>query len=315
MTDRVEQDTDLEQHIKALPVWSGEPALRPLVGGLCNTSYVATDGTGSYVVRIGNDILVHNILQASVQTAMRAASEIGVTPEIRYSEPSLTVLDFVSGGALGPEDVTSAETLAKIVPCLQKLHAGTEHVRGPLTYFWPFQIVRQYVSTGLEKDSRLKDKLPELRRVADFLESKVRPFTPVLTHNDIVPQNLMFDDRKDVWLIDWDYGGFGHPMFDIAAVGANADADEETEQEILRLYYGRVDHELWKEYVTFKIIINLREYMWGMVQEVSSELDQAAVMASMAEHYPDQEQGYEGYTNLNAQRFEEAWARYQPILD
>ena len=97
-------------------------------------------------------------------------------------------------------------------------------------------------------------------------------------------------------------------MFDIVGVGANADASEESEEKLFELYYGKVDDALRRQLIAFKLILNLREYMWGMVQEVTSELDRDAVAASMAELYPDQEQGYEGYTNLNRARFEKNWA-------
>jgi len=296
-------------YLRGLPLWQGEIEIEPLVGGLCNKSFVITDGGTRRVARIGSDILVHGIVQTSVQASMRAAAEIGVTPVVRHSEPGLSIIDFLEGGCIRPGDIENdGANLAEIVAVLKRLHAGSDKVRGPLTYFWPFQVARHYAQVGLEKESRLSAELPEAIRIATTLESAVRPFTPVLTHNDLVPQNLMFDGRRKIWLIDWDYGGYGHPLFDIAAVGANADASEATERKICELYFGRLDDALWREFLAFKLVLNLREYMWGMVQEVTSELDQDSVASAMAELYPGQEQGYEGYTNLNRDRFERNWA-------
>jgi len=296
-------------YLRGLPLWRGEVAIEPLVGGLCNKSFVITDGDTKRVARIGSDILVHGIVQTSVQASMRAAADIGVTPAVRHSEPGLSILDFLDGGCIRPGDIENdGANLEEIVAVLKRLHGGSDKVRGPLTYFWPFQVARHYARVGLEKDSRLTAELPEAIRIATLLEAAVRPFTPVLTHNDLVPQNLMFDGARKIWLIDWDYGGYGHPLFDIAAVGANADASEATERKICELYYGKLDDALWHEFLAFKLILNLREYMWGMVQEVTSELDQVSVASAMAELYPDQEQGYEGYTNLNRARFERNWA-------
>lgn len=298
----------IEEYLRGLPLWQGEIAIEPLIGGLCNKSFVITDGATKRVARIGSDILVHGIVQTSVQASMRAAAEIGVTPALRHSEPGLSILDFLEGGCIRPDDIENGGNLEEIVAILKRLHGGADKVRGPLTYFWPFQVARHYAQVGLEKDSRLSAELPEAIRIATLLEAAVRPFTPVLTHNDLVPQNFMFDGGRKIWLIDWDYGGYGHPLFDIAAVGANADASETTERRICELYYGKLDDMLWHEFLAFKLILNLREYMWGMVQEVTSELDQDSVASAMAELYPDQEQGYEGYTNLNRARFERNWA-------
>jgi thiamine kinase-like enzyme len=303
-------------HLRQLPIWQGPIEIQPMIGGLCNKSFRITDGDARTVARIGSDILVHGITQTSVQTAMHAASDIGVTPHMRYGEPGLAVVDFLDGGCLRPEDIEGNEpNLVKIVDCLKRLHGGADRIRGPLTYFWPFQVVRHYAQVGLEKGSRLAAELPEMIRIATVLEAAIEPYTPVFTHNDVVPQNMMFDAEGGVWLIDWDYGGYGHPLFDVAGVGANADASEATERRIVELYFGRVDDALWRQFTAFKLILNLREYMWGMVQEVASELDEEVVAAAMAELYPGEDQGYEGYTNLNRTRFEANWQAHRSVFE
>lgn len=312
MIDPTWDNDGIEAYLRGLEHWSGDIGIEPLIGGLCNKSFVVTDGGQKFVARIGTDILVHGITQTSVQTSMRTGSEIGITPVLRYSEPGLAVVDFLEGGCVRPEDIEGQESnLKKIVDCLKRMHQGSDKIRGPLTYFWPFQVVRHYAGVGLEKASRLESELGRAVNIATTLEQAVEPYAPVFTHNDLVPQNLMFDSKRNIWLIDWDYGGYGHPMFDLVAVGANADASEATEQRLFELYFGPLNDRLRRQLIAFKLVLNLREYMWGMVQEVTSDLDQSAVAASMAELYPDQEQGYEGYTNMNRERFETNWERYR----
>lgn len=299
----------IEEHLRGLPCWKGDIQISPLVGGLCNKSYTIIDESGKYVARIGSDILVHNIIQTSVQASMQAAAEIGVTPALRYSEAGLAVVDYLPGGCLRPEDMEGNEAnCRKIVKCLKKLHEGSTSIHGALTYFWPFQVIRQYIKIGTEHNSRLLPELPEILRINNLLEQAISPFQPVFTHNDVVPQNLMFDENKEVWLIDWDYGGFGHPMFDVVAVGCNADFSDDSENMLFEMYFGSLNEQLRRELTAFKLVLNLREYMWGMVQEVTSDLDSENVAASMSDLYPDQEPGYEGYTNMNRDRFEKNWA-------
>jgi thiamine kinase-like enzyme len=311
MIDPTWDNDRIEAYLRGLEHWSGDIGIEPLIGGLCNKSFVVNDAGQKFVARIGTDILVHGITQTSVQASMRAGSEIGVTPVLRYSEPGLAVVDFLEGGCVRPEDIEGQDSnLQKIVHCLKRTHQGSDKIRGPITYFWPFQVVRHYAAVGREKASRLESELGRAVSIATTLEQAVEPYTPVFTHNDLVPQNLMFDSEQNIWLIDWDYGAYGHPMFDLVAVGANADASEATEQRLFELYFGALDDGLRRQLTAFKLILNLREYMWGMVQEVTSDLDQSAVAASMAELYPDQEQGYEGYTNMNRERFETNWERY-----
>ena len=316
MFDPEWSDDAIVDYLRKLNCWSGGIEVEPLFGGLCNRSFVVTDRTSRAVARIGTDILVHGIIQTSVRASMIAAADIGVSPQIRHSEPGLAIVEFIPGGCLRMEDMEGhPKNLNNIVELLKRLHQGSSHVHGSLTYFWPFQVIRNYVNVGQSKGSRLMDVLPEIIRINNLIESTVQPYTPVFTHNDTVPQNFMFDDENNIWLIDWDYGGYGHPMFDLVGVSCNADMSEESEAELFEMYYGTVDDATHRQLTAFKLALNLREYMWGMVQEVTSDLDSDNVAASMTDLYPDQEPGYEGYTNMNRTRFESNWEQYREIFE
>ncbi len=316
MFDPQWSDSKVRDYLTYLSCWDGDFEMEPLVGGLCNRSFVITDNSSKSVARIGTDILVHGITQTSVQTSMTAAAEIGVSPGIRYIERGLAIVDFLTGGCLRPDDMNgNRENCQKIVQCLKRYHQGSNQLNGPLTYFWPFQVVRQYITVGYQHQSRLSNNFSELLRINNLLEQTIEPFQPVFTHNDTVPQNFMFDDERNIWIIDWDYGGYGHPMFDLVGVSCNADMELEYETELFEMYYGKLSAQTEKQIVAFKLVLNLREYMWGMVQEVVSDLDSANVTASMTELYPDQDPGYEGYTNLNRERFESNWSHYQNMFE
>ncbi len=309
-------DEKIEEYLKNLECFDGHIEVEPLVGGLCNKSFVVSSDNGKHVARIGTDIEVHGIIQTSVQASMKAAADIGISPKIIYFEPSLVILDYLTGGCLRPEDfIEDKKCMEKIVSALKKVHSGSDHVRGTLTYFWPFQVIRNYVQIGVGKNSRLSEQFPEILRINDLLEKAVADYTPVLTHNDTVPQNFMFDGDNNVWIIDWDYGGYGHPMFDLVGVSSNSDMAPDFEDALFEMYYGVVSDELRRQLTAFKLILNLREYMWGMVQEVTSELDSENVAASMTELYPGEEAGYEGYTNLNRNRFEANWKVYSELFE
>lgn len=311
MIERDWDDARMRRHVEQLPIWTAAPALDDLIGGLCNRSFTVADGPRTLVARIGFDIPVHGIMQHSVKASLAAASDIGVTPKLIYAEPFLNVIEFVEGRVLRPGDMCDPERAAALVQILKTLHGGGGHLRDTVTFFWPFQVVRNYARLGMERQSRLLRELPELVRIATLLESNVTPFIPVLTHNDVVPQNVMLDGHNRLWLIDWDYGGYGHPLFDIAGITANSDAPPAIEEHVIRTYFGNATDHDRRQFLIFKLIINLREYLWGMVQELESKLSGDVVTAAMAQLYPDQKEGYEGYTDLNGQRFAALWQNHR----
>lgn len=297
-------------HIAGLKCFSGEVRSRPLIGGLCNTNFVVTDDHGEYVVRIGGDIWVHGIIQASVQNAMRAASEIGVTPRLIHAEPGLVVTDFIQGRALVPGDIDDEAILTGWVSRLRELHAGGYAVSGAITHFSGLQAARHYLRFCRQNGCTIAG-LDDLGAVIEALETRVGSYVPVFTHNDVVPQNTMVDTSGRVHLIDWDYGGFGHPWFDVAALATNADATPDHEDRIIELYAGDVTGPLRERFDLFKVVVNLREYLWGIVQDLSSSLDAAIVSAGMSALYPDETPGFSGYADMNRRRFEASLDAYR----
>jgi thiamine kinase-like enzyme len=304
-------EEDTRSHIMALPCFSGVSSVQPLVGGLCNRNFVVEDAVGKFVVRIGGDIWVHGISQVSVQNAMRAAATLGVTPMLRYAEAGLVVTDFVTGRALRAEDVADEAILADWVARLRELHDGVRSTAGAMTYFWPFQVVRHYLHYCRANKGPHLAALDDLDSVVDGLEKLVKPYRPVFTHNDVVPQNAMIDLAGRVQLIDWDYGGFGHPYFDVSGIATNADAGPEVEARVIELYEGEVTPELWRTFRLFKVAVSLREYLWGIAQELSSDLDAETVGAGMAALYPDETPGYSGYADMNRRRYEHSLAEFR----
>ena len=63
---------------KALPCWTGAVDPRPLSGGLSNHNFVVEDGAGKYVVRIGGDQPMHNVLRFNEQSVGRTAASLGI---------------------------------------------------------------------------------------------------------------------------------------------------------------------------------------------------------------------------------------------
>lgn len=304
MMDAATPDVDVRSHIAALPFWRSPVSIEPLVGGLCNKNFIAEASSQKYVVRVGRDIPVHGISQALVQNAMRAAAEVGVSPALRFASGPVTVSDFIDGRHLRPDDMQDDAILAGLVRRIRELHAGGAAIDGLLPYFWPFQVVRIYARYLKENKSRIVADVDALANHANALERLVSPFHPVFTHNDLVPQNVMIDKAGTPFLIDWDYGAYGHPLFDVAAITANIDDDSEAiDAKILTHYFGGLNDEIWKQFRIFKLVVNLRETLWGAVQELASKLDREIVKAGMSSLYPDQEQGYAGYTEMNRKRF------------
>jgi thiamine kinase-like enzyme len=282
----------------ALSCWKGDVDPQPLSGGITNVNFVVEDAGEKFVVRIGGDILLHQVMRFNELAASRAAHAAGVSPEVVYAEPGALVLRFIEGKTFGPEDVRKPENLTAIVDLIRRVHHELpKYLRGPSLVFWLFHVLRDYAGTLRDGDSRMVPELPRLMEITDALEAGIGPIDLVYGHNDLLAANLI-DDGKRLWLIDWDYAGFNSPLFDLSNLASNNEFTPDMEDWLLRAYCGEPpDDAMRRRYAAMKCASLLREAMWSMVQEIHSDLDF----------------DFSGYTAENLERFEQAREDYMAM--
>lgn len=260
---------------RALPCWnSPQPGIEQLGGGITNINLKVTDGERAYVVRFGQDIPEHGVMRFNELAISQAAASIGIAPAIRYSQPGVLVLDFVEAPALEATDLHDAKTLEQVTKLIRRTHRElTPVLRGPVLSFWVFHVLRNYAGFLRQSGSPHCGALDALMTQAGMLEKAVGPVQLVLGHNDLLPANIL-RANKQVWLIDWEYGGFNSPLFDLGGLATNCDLPPEAEQLMLQSYFGTApDAALMQSYGAMKCASLLRETMWSMVSEITSEID------------------------------------------
>jgi thiamine kinase-like enzyme len=260
----------------------------PLGGGITNLNVLVTDATRRAVVRIGDDIPVHQIMRFNELAASRAAHAAGVSPAVLHHEPGALVIDFVAGRTMTAADLRDHALLEQALALVMCAHRDIpRHLRGPALTFWVFQTLRDYAATLAEGASRHLPLIPALMDQAATLETAVGRIELVFGHNDLLPANFLHDGTR-MWLIDWDYAGWNSPLFDLGGLAANAGLSPAQEDWLMSTYYGQPpDADLHRRYRAMKAAAALREAMWSMVQEIHSGLDfdYAAYTADYLETY------------------------------
>ena len=133
--------------------------------------------------------------------------------------------------------------------------------------------------------------IASLLKKAEKLEKLSSPREIVFGHNDLLAANFL-DDGSKIWVVDWEYGGFNDPLFDIGGLSSNNDLDENLENEVLEMYFKeKPSKDLIIKYNAMKTASLLRETMWSMVSEITSKI----------------EFNYAEYTSDNLKKFEESF--------
>jgi len=265
--------TTAMERAQRLPIWQDpvQPAL--LGGGITNVNFTVRHRGEQFVVRVGDDIPVHQVMRFNERAASEAAFRAGISPEVVHAEPGVLVIRFIEGKTLRAEDVRQPGNLARIVPLIQRIHCEMpRQLRGPALVFWVFHVLRDYGHTLRDGASRHAARLPELLAIAEQLERDVGPIQMVYGHNDLLPANVM-DDGSRLWVIDWDYAGFNSPLFDLANLASNNGLAPDQEAWMLEAYFGpSADAGLRRSYSAMKCASLLRETLWSMVSEIHSKL-------------------------------------------
>ncbi|MBN2906712.1 MAG: phosphotransferase [Rhodobacteraceae bacterium] len=279
---------DILTRVHALPCFTAPSEIAPLGGGITNINLTVTDGGRRFVVRLGHDIPEHMVMRWNETSISRAAEAAGVSPAVRHVEPGAMVLDFVDAVPLSASDLHDAATLVAATRLVSAVHRDvTRRVRGPVLTFWVFHVLRDYAAFLSERGAPHAAHLPALMDDAAELERAVGKVTLVLGHNDLLPANILKGDDR-LWLIDWEYGGFNSPLFDLGGLATNCDLPPEAERLMLTTYFGtEPDDALMASYGAMKCASLLRETMWSMVSELTSELefDYAAYTAENLDRY------------------------------
>ena len=260
------------EKIKSLSIWKKDITISPLEGGITNLNFIVSHGNEKVVVRLGQDIPEHLVFRSNEINVSKAAYEIGVSPKLIYSEKGVLVLEFIESKTLDASGVQ--KNLKKIIPVVKKIHTEIPNVLSGLpAIFWVFYVIKYYANFLKSKKSKHVSIIDDLLNKASKLENLSSPRHIVFGHNDFLAANFL-DDGSRIWVVDWEYGGFNDPLFDIGGLASNNDFNENLEKEALELYYEKpVNSELLMKYNAMKTASLLRETMWSMVSELTSKLD------------------------------------------
>ncbi len=282
--------------LRHLP-FTGPITAEPLIGGLSNESWKVTDAAGTHVVRFGHDFPFHHVDRAREVMTARAAHAAGFGPAVEHAAPGVSVVEYLQARTWGPDDLRANPE--RVGDLLRRFHHQMPaHIQGAAFLFWPFHVIRDYARTLRAGGSPFTPDLPALLDLATELEAAQIPLPIIFGHHDLLPANFL-DDGTRLWLIDYEYAGFGTALFDLAGAASNAGMTPEETDRLLIAYFGTPpDAPLRRAFDAMQCASLLREAMWAMV----SDLHLAAPGAD-----------YAAYARENLNRLDAALTHYHSV--
>jgi len=267
-------DPQLAAALADVPGWAGRDLdVEPLPGGITNRNFrVEVDGE-PFVVRLaGADTELLGVDRGAEEQAGRAAAAAGVGPEVIAFLPrhACLVTRFLTGEPIPEEDLQRDDVLSLVVRGVEAIHA-----MAPIPSTFPvFRIVEDYARVARDRGV----EPPPTWDVAHAIVSRIErafaaaPLPARPCHNDLLNANFL-REGDHVWIVDYEYAGMGDPFFDLGNLSINNGLGPEAQEALLRLYCGTVTDVHRARLALMRIVSDVREAMWGVVQQAISTLD------------------------------------------
>jgi thiamine kinase-like enzyme len=280
---------DVAALLDRVPGWAGRArALDTLDGGITNRNLLVDVDGDRFVLRLaGKDTELLGIDRAVERVAAERAAELGLGPDVAaFLEPEqYLVTRFVVGDQIPVAEMGAEAVLAHTAPMLRAFHES-----GPLPgAFDCFRIPEQSATHARARGVVVPDAFDAVMDRAREIEAAfaASPEPRVPCHNDLLNANFL-RDRTDIadrfWLLDWEYAGMNDRFFDLGNYAVNNELDDDAGDHLVEVYFGTVTSRRSARLALMRIMSDLREAMWGVVQQGISTLDFDYV-AYAAEHF------------------------------
>jgi thiamine kinase-like enzyme len=247
----------------------------PLEGGITNRNYKVRFGERDVVVRLpGKDTALLGISREAERIATQTAARLGIAPALLAADEDSLVTEYVVCRPIDPEGLRAAPQPAALA--LRAFHDSGAQLPAR---FWVPELLDEYARLVRERGGSLPADYAPTQALAARIAAVLPLDNPVPCHDDLLPTNLLQVEAENgagpsLLLVDWEYAGMGHPMFDLGNLAVNNEFDEPADERLLAAYFGQEPSAAHRAALKLmRLMSDAREAAWGVVQGVLSELD------------------------------------------
>jgi thiamine kinase-like enzyme len=278
MTTTADESDEYRHLLDRVPGWAGRArVVGALDGGITNRNLLVDVDGERFVMRLaGKDTELLGIDRTVERVAAERAAGLGLAPEVVGSlvPEQYLVTRFVPGEPIPVDEMGSPAVLGRTMAMLRAFH-DSPALPG---VFDCFRIPEQSATHALSRGVAIPQSFVPAMACAREIEAvfAASPEPPVPCHNDLLNANFLRDRdgaHERLWLLDWEYAGMNDRYFDLGNYSVNNELDEGGEGALLEAYFGKVTRRRSARLTLMKIVSDLREAMWGVVQQGISTLD------------------------------------------
>lgn len=239
--------------------------LTPVQAGLTNVVLSFKYNGGKYVYRhpgLGSDALVERGRETIMQKIVKDA---GI-------DTTLVAMDVDEGWRISRYiehtnfDYKNLNDMVRAIMLFRRLHEAPCHVR------WSFDVIKKAEGIKNQIPPEKYGRFPEFEAVRDRIYklaelAETDGIKKCNIHGDARDENFLIN-KDEIFLIDWEYGGYGDPGFDIGSYVCGGEHTLAEVDQILFTYYRHKPTETQRRHFYAYIAITGWFYMhWTMLKQ------------------------------------------------
>ncbi len=210
-----------------------------LPGGLTNSNYKVTIDDVTYAVRLAGAGTMEYLNRPAEKHNAQVMADIGISALIIYYDETTgnQVCKYIDDcKTLHIEDFKEENYLSMAARVFRNYHECKKEF---ISDFNPLKEIETYIQLLANKNFAFYEgseiMLEKILEIREVFKNNPPPTAPC--HNDPLCENWL-DDKKNFYLIDWEYGGMNDPLFDLGALAIEAELTDEQERFFLQQYFG-----------------------------------------------------------------------------
>ena len=239
-------------------------------GGMTNSNYFVHIDEKDYILRVPGACTEAMVNRENEKYNTELGESLGIHPATPYfdSRSGIKITEYIPGAAtMSARTARLEHSMKKTTALLRSLHESGRDMKGHFSVAEEFAKYKQMLrAAGIvcyKGFWDMEDFFDEMMRRLESLGLESKP-----CHNDLVPENFVFDREGKLYLIDWEYAGMNDPMWDLASHLLECSFVEDEEELFLHYYFGRKPSSREMEKIAiFKISQDLLWTAWTMLKE------------------------------------------------
>lgn len=244
--------------------------LVPVQAGMTNIVLSFLYNGGKYIYRhpgLGSEALVDRGRETIMQAVVAQA---GI-------DTSLITMDVEKGWRLSrfvehrDFDYHNLNDMVRAMMLFQQLHKVPSHVR------WNFDVIQKAEEIKAQIEPEHYGNFKDFEQIRDrcyrlYELAKTDDIKQCYIHGDARDVNFLIN-KDEIFLIDWEYGGYGDPGFDIGSYICGGDHTIEEIDQILFTYFRKKPNHKQKRHFYAYIAITGWFYLhWTMLKESKGQI-------------------------------------------